>query len=162
MAKEARVVRVRSRGQVSSVLEAYAEAYRKKFPERSVRYVYDPENKPELSGVVGRMAAGYEHVTWEDLGMTSDKRPAGGYVRVGDTVLMSIPTEVREEELLLRSEMAIEQRQTVQREYYAEIEKEADAVTPDTHSRAAAAPTGRVSVKEKSFEYEIEQRSDDK
>lgn len=153
-------VRVRARGQISRALESYAEKYREQYPDRDVRYVYDPAHKPELSGILGRQAEGYEIVTYSEVGDEKEDR-ADKPVRVGDLVLMSIGREEREKLKLQREIAAAEQRVTVQRSYYEEIEKAATAAKPAHHSRNPSKPVGIATIEEKEFSYNIEQRSEE-
>lgn len=161
MAKSAPNVRVRSRGQVSGILEMYAAAYRKRYPERAVRYVYDPEHRKELSGVLGRMAQGYQLVTFGELDLGVAGFKDEDTVRVSDLVLMSIPAEEKEELVAERQSYATEQRRSVEREYYQKIEQAANENSNPNHTRPGATPIGRASIQEREFEYDIEQRSGD-
>lgn len=157
MPKQAPVARVRNRGQVSSTLERYAEMYRERYPERDVRYVYDPKHKPELSGVLGREADGYEIVTYAEVGV-EDETKEDQPVRVGDLVLMSIPKETKDALRRERESYAKEQRESVQRSYYEEIEKAANENSNPNHTRPGSSPMGRATITEKEFSYDIEQR----
>lgn len=157
--KQTPPVRVRARGQISGALERYAEKYREQYPDRDVRYVYDPQHKPELSGVLGRQAEGYEVVTLAEIGQTGENENKP--VRVGDLVLMSIPKEEREKLKLERQIIAAEQRASVQKEYYDEIEKSAHAARPGHHTRNPSRPIGIATVEEKELTYEIEQRKEE-
>lgn len=154
-------VRTRSRGQVSSTLSRFATMYRERYPDRRVRWVYDPEHKPELSGVLGRQSQGYEMVTKKHIEVASTSDEEDQPVRVGDLVLMSIDKESKDavrKENRLRAE---EQRKGVDRKYREQIKEVAEAAEAKDHSRAPMRPVGRASIIEKEKEYEIEQRGEE-
>lgn len=159
--KETPVVRTRSRGQVSSVLHRYADEYREKHPGREVRYVYDPVHKPELSGVLGRQAMGYEKVTLGDIGMASTSDEEVKPVRVGDLILMSVDKETRDEAKKELRDRATEQRLSVDRSYRDAIDQAAEDAGAQKlgHSREPMRPIGRASIDEREKEYEFEQRT---
>lgn len=156
------VVRVRSRGQVSQALERFAEMYRNNYPERDVRYVYDPTHKPELSGIMGRQALGYQIVTYGELGLVDEKEGVAEdqTVRVGDLVLMSVDKDTKQALRDEREELARDQMKKVNREFYHEVEEEARKRTPRDHSGPGSRPIGRAVIEERSFEYDIEQREE--
>lgn len=156
--KEAPVVRVRSRGQISGALEGHAEKYRDRYPERDVRYVYDPTHKPELSGIVGRQAMGYELVTWGEIGVTGAKEEE--VVRVGDLVLMSIDKETKQAIRDERAHLSRERMESVSRSFYTKIEEAASEKTPRHHSGPGVRPLGQATIEERVHEYEIEQREE--
>lgn len=156
--QQAPVVRVRSRGVISGTLERYAARYREQYPGRDVRYVYDPQHKPELSGVVGRQATGYELVTYGELQMDLRGVKDDDVVRVGDLVLMSIDKETRAALKAEREQDALEQRQMVKRSYYEQIEKDANAAAKEGYTRPPSHPIGDVTIEDKVFEYDVEQR----
>lgn len=158
--KEAPVVRVRSRGQVSSTLERFAEIYRAQNEGRDVRYVYDPTHRPELSGVMGRRAMGYETVTFGQIGEEGPGQKADDPVRVGDLVLMSIGKEAKEAIRQERAGYAKDRAQSVQRQFYDEIEKAANESTPSHHSGPAARPLGRAVIEERELSYDVKQREE--
>lgn len=159
--KAAPVVRVRSRGQVSQALERFAEAYRARYPERDVRYVYDPTHKPELSGVMGRQAMGYEIVKYGELGLPeTDEKKEEQTVRVGDLVLMSIDKKTKAALREERAQWARDRTTSVQRQYYDEIERAASEKTPSHHSGPAARPLGRAVIEEREHVYEVNQREE--
>lgn len=159
--KEAPVVRVRSRGQISGTLERFAAMYEQRYPEKATRYVYDPSHKPELSGVMGRQAMGYEVVTWGEIGIVGDdRRKEEDPVRVGDLVLMGVDKEIKEKLRAERRQWAKDQTESVQRKFYEEIEKEAESKTPGHHRSPVARPLGRAVIEERDFEYDIQQREE--
>lgn len=150
-------VRVRNRGQISNALERQAEEYRKQFPDREVRYVYDPEHKPELSGILGRKAQGYRIVTQAEVGLTGDEAEENKPVRVGDLVLMSIPRAEKEAEEAYRANLSKEQMQRVQRDFYQDQGELGSRSKPGHHSKAPTRPIGTATIEERDFEYDVEQ-----
>lgn len=154
-------IRARSRGRVTSTLEVYAERYRERFPERDCRWVYDPTHRPELSNVMSREADGYERVTLGDLGMDENPEQSGKLVRVSDLILMGIDKELRMELAQERDQLARDQREMIQREFYDSTEKSAAAAHKEGHARPPSRPIGSVSIEEKEFEYDVEQRQGD-
>lgn len=160
--KEPPVVRTRSRGQVSTSLETYAKAYRDRYPDRDVRYVYDPSHKPELSGVLGRKAQGYQIVTLGEAGLASTSDEEDNPVRVGDLVLMSIDKKTRGQLRKEVNDKAAEQRLSVDRQFREAVNAAAEAADKEGHTRAPVRPVGRASIEEREREYEIEQRGEDK
>lgn len=159
--EQAPVVRARSRGVVSGSLENFAARYREQFPDRDVRYVYDPTHRPELSGVLGRQAEGYRIVRMEELGLEENPDlPGDKPVRVGDLVMMSISKVERAALRKERDGYAKEQRDSISRQFYAAQEQIADAHKKEGHTRPGTRPIGNVDIQDKTFEYDIEQRSD--
>lgn len=160
--REAPDVRVRNRGQVTSTLERYADAYRKRYPDRDVRWVYNPTHKPELSGILGRSAEGYRVVTWGELGMEIEGMKEDAIVQVADLALMSIDKATRAKLRADREQAAKDQLNLVKRKFYEEVDAEASAVKPSHHSRPPMRAVGEASIQEKEFEYNVEQRSHDR
>ena len=160
MSKKAPAVKVRGRGQVSTILETYAQMYREKYPDRDARYVYDPLHKPELSGVLGRQAAGYEDVTWEMLGTKPRNAKEDDVVRVSDLVLMSISKIEKLALIEEKEELAQAQRDTVKREFYESQENAGQGAKLGHHTRNPTSPIGTVEIKDKEFSYDIEQRKE--
>lgn len=151
-------VRVRNRGQVTSTLERYGAAYRERYPERDCRYVYDPQHKQELSGVISRQADGYEIVTMGEIGLGGPEKE-GQTVRVGDLVLMSIDKEARQELIEAREQLSRDQLETVQRSFYDAQEALATEAMKEGMSKPPMKPMGSVLISEKQFEYDIDQRT---
>lgn len=155
------VVRARNRGQITTTLEMYSTAYKSQFPDRTTRYVYDPEHKPELSGVMGRKAMGYRLVKYHELGMDVEGMNPEATVRVADLVLMSIE-RARAKELVAENNLhAREALGAVQRKFYEDTEQLGEATKSKESSRPGTRPIGSTSITEKSFEYDIEQRGGD-
>lgn len=152
-------VRVRNRGKVSSTLEFHAERYRERYPDRDVRYVYDPVHKPELSGTLGRQAMGYEFVTKGQLGMASTSDEENERIRVGDLVLMSVDKETADairDDLRQRAE---DQRKLVDRQFRDSIEAEAEALAQKSggkYKQPLMKPMGGVAIEERLHEYDID------
>lgn len=152
-------IKVRSKGRVGATLEYYAELYRSKYPDRPVRYVYDPKHRPELSGTLGRQALGYQYVTMGDLGLASTSDEEETRVRVGDLVLMSVDKETADS---LKSDLkrrAEEQHGLVDRQFRDSIEAEAEAVAHKgggKYKKPLMKPMGGVVVEERTHEYNID------
>lgn len=153
--KKKRVPRVRtgSRGKISQTLDMLGEMYKKDNPEREIRWVYHPEHRPDLSNVITRRAQGYVEVYVEDLGDTVLGLKSGEVVRVGDLILMSCPTEVKEELREEIAERAREQASSVQREFYDSIDQVAKPGGAEMRAR------GKAAIEEREASYDIEQRT---
>lgn len=158
-ANEVPKVRVRNRGKVSSTLEMFKGLYKERYPDRAVRYVYDPGHKPELSGVLGRQAMGYRKVMLGDIGMASTSDDEKNEVRVGDLVLMSVSMDEAEEERKELSDRAREQMLMVDKQFRDQIEAEAEASAAKAgggRKRPDIAPVGGAKIEERLHEYEID------
>lgn len=158
--KQPPVVRARSRGQISGALERYAGLYRRQYPDREVRYVYDPEHKPELSGILARQASGYEIVTNGEIEATGRGLKADDPVRVGDLVLMSIPKEEKEREEAYRHSQAKEQLKRVDRDFYHEVGEAGNSAQKPGHKGPPMRPVGSSKTEERELTYEVEQREE--
>lgn len=160
-------VRVRSRGKVSTTLEMFRGMYKERYPDRAVRYVYDPKHKPELSAVLARQAMGYRHVTLGEIGMASTSDDEGNEVRVGDLVLMSVSKDEADEERKELTDRAREQMLMVDKQFRDSIEAEAEASAAKAgggRKRPDIAPVGGAKIEERLHEYEIDpnKRKEDK
>lgn len=151
-------VRTQTPGRVSSTLEKIADAYRNEHPQMEPRWIYDPAHKPELSGTTGRLAMGYQSVTWGELAGTPLPRPpkAGDDdpVRVADVVLMAISSEEKREIERENAERAAEQLRSVDRDYYEAIESLGDNLAEVHKPR----PRGRAVIEEREFSFDYEQK----
>lgn len=152
------VGRVRS-GKVSEALENIAQKFLERSPGYSVRYVYDPKSRPELSNVLSRSAEGYEIVKLRELSDTV----IPGYeslddpVRAADLVLMKIPTAGKERLRAERAALAAQQVDQIDRRFHEAVgEMEVEGGWPSARHRPR--PIGTTEIKEVSFEYEREQR----
>lgn len=158
--KQPPVIRARSRGQISGALERYAEMYRSKYPDREVRYVYDPEHKPELSGILARQAAGYEIVSYAEIDATGRGVEGEEPVRVGDLVLMSIPRELKEAEEQYRHSQAKDQLSRVDQDFYHEVGEAGGKAQRQTHKGPPMRPVGSSKIEEREITYDVEQREE--
>ena len=144
------------KGRISRTMEMLAELYKQDNPDRDCRYVYSPEHRSDLSNVLSRMSQGYQYVFVKDLAHEVPGFEEGdSKVRVGDVVLMSIPTEVREaiqEEIL---EDAAHQVDAVEDGYKAAIE----AATDGGRGEHRSVPRGRSIIEERDHHYDVEQRT---
>lgn len=159
--KKAPVVRARNRGQITSTLERYSDAYRAAHPDRAVRYVYSPEHRPELSGVIGREAVGFKLVTYEELGITFEGMDPKAVVRVADLVLMSIEADKAAEQRVENRQHALEALKTTQQDFYEKTEQLGESTRSRTSGRPGIRPIGSSDLAIKTHEYEIEQRGGD-
>ena len=155
------VVRARNRGQVTTVLERYAAAYRSQFPDRVARYVYDPEHKHELSKVLSRQADGYRLVKFHELGLSLEDVNPESTVRVADLVLMSIERENAKLLVAENEQRARDSLTQIQRKFYEDTEQLGDAAKGRDGARPGTRPIGSASITVKSHEYDIEQRGGD-
>lgn len=154
-------IRVRARGRLASITDELARLYREANPERDCRWVYAPTHKPELANVLTRRAQGYQEVTVNELPEAKDLMTGASpddAVRIGDVILMSIEAEVREiykEELY---QLAKEQGEQVQTQYYEKIAEESQKSSISGRKHKAAAK-GSVKIEERELEYEYEQKT---
>ncbi len=112
-------------GRMNRRLRMLADMYMERHPGMDVRWVYSPEHKPELSNVISRQADGYKNIYNKDLGEDFVASIPGlkpdHPVRIGDTVLMAIPAEVRkaiQQELDTRAKGELER---VEQEFHSRI-----------------------------------------
>jgi hypothetical protein len=119
--------RVKSGGRVQKRLRLLADMYIALNPQQGVRFVFHPENKPDLSNVTSRHIDGYRLVYVKDLGADLAEILPGmkpeDPVRVGDTVMMGIARDLQEE---MRDDLdaaAVEERNRVQEEFYHSIDE---------------------------------------
>ncbi len=132
--------RVKSGGRVQKRLRLLADMYIALNPEKGVRFVFHPENKPDLSNVTSRHIDGYRLVYVKDLGTNLAEILPGmkpeDPVRVGDTVMMSIAKKIQQEMAEELDYAAAEERDRVQEEFYHSIEE----VTLDKGMKASYKP----------------------
>jgi hypothetical protein len=156
------VVRTRSAGRVSETLEKFAELYKKTNPGMDCRYVFDPQNKPELSGKMARLAMGYRPVFFKDLGDGAELQLLGfagsadQEVRVADTVLMGIAASDKREMEQENVDRAMEQTRSIDRNYHSAM----DAVNEKLSEQHRSRPIGRSVIEEREFEFDYEQREE--
>jgi hypothetical protein len=153
-------ITVKARGRINSVLDQLGALYRGRNPDRDCRWVYAPTHKPELSNVLGRRASGYVEVRLVDLPEAKDLMQGlnpDDVVRVGDLVLMSIEAELREIYKKEAHDTAAEQGSRVGRKYYESLMNE-ERAGPDGKAHKATGK-GAVTIEEKTFEYDVEQRT---
>lgn len=119
------VTRVKSAGRINKRLEQLADLYTAKHPGRIVRWVYDPQHKPDMSNVLSRQIDGYEVILVKDLGdavalpgMKPDE-PA----RVGDTIMMSIAEDVVKGMRADLDKAASDEMTRVEQEFHTSIEE---------------------------------------
>lgn len=156
-------VRVRNRGRVTEAMRAISSAYRKA-SGRECRWVYDPIHRPELSGVLPRMADGYLKVHGRDLEDTELLKTLGlkedDPVRFADSVLMSISTEERNEIKKELQEAADDQIRSIDRKYYEAIDGigvgDGGKALDEQHKPR---PRGRSVIEEREFAFEYTQKT---
>jgi len=147
-------VRTRKKGKVGGVLDGIAAEYDELNPGRKSRWIFAPENKPDVSNIMGRRAEGWRMVKASEIGDgTIPDLEKDEIVRISDVVLMSIDVESYAELVQEKRELAQAQIESVEREYYDKIMQESQKV-PD---RYRMTPRGEVTVEERLHEYEIEQ-----
>lgn len=140
-------------GQVGQMLEGLALAYKKKYPDREVRWVYSPLHRGELSNVMMKRAQGYKPVLVKDIGSLDGFEPEDR-VRIGDCILMSIPAEKRRRLEAEVKERADEQLKQVEQDYYDKVSNLDAREGAEPRMR----PAGRAVIEERDREYEIKQR----
>lgn len=167
--EEQRIPRVstRKRGRVNNTLERIAQVFIENNPGWTCRWTYDPTHKPELSKVMSKMAEGYRCVKSEEL---QDEEAVellgleeGARVRVADVVLMKISAEDAAEIKADVRQTADDQRNKIDREYYANINaismggEDEDNPNRRLDARHKPRPMGRAVIEEREFEYDLEQ-----
>lgn len=141
------VTRVKSAGRINRRLEQLADLYTALNPGRAVRWVYDPQHKPDMSNLLSRQIDGYEIILVKDLGesialpgMKPDE-PA----RVGDTVMMSIAEDVVKSMRADLDQAASDEMTRVETEFH-------DAIDEVTHVKGGkeyrTRPMGRSIIEE--------------
>ncbi len=117
--------RVKSGGRVQKRLRLLADMFIALHPEAGIRFVFHPENKPDLSNVTSRHIDGYRIVYVKDLGADLAEILPGmkpdDPVRVGDTVMMHIAKKIQEEMAEELDYAAAEERDRVQEEFYHSV-----------------------------------------
>ena len=108
-------VNVSSSGRISAVLEGVAAEFKRLHPGQDCRWVFHSARKPELSNVISRMTEGYSMIEPKQfkgypIEPYVDEK---GMIRVGDTVLMQIPTGQRKVNAEARQRMADQQLRSV-------------------------------------------------
>lgn len=121
--------RVRSGGKVSQRLRILADLYLATSGNagKSVRWVYSPLHKPELSNVINRQIDGFALIYVKELGEdtvallpgTDAEEP----VRVGDVIMMAIDEAVRQGLQDDNAKSAEEERTRVEEEFYASVDE---------------------------------------
>ncbi len=122
---EAPVTRVKSGGRLNKRLKSLADMFIRTHPNTVVRWVYDPQHKPDLSCVLSRTVDGYRPVFVKDLGddiavllpgMKPDE-PA----RIGDTVMMYIPEETHAVMRADQDQITADELTRVEQEFHESI-----------------------------------------
>ncbi len=121
------VTRVKSAGRINRRLEMLAESYERNNPGQSVRWVYDPTHKPDMSNILSRQIDGFRLILVKDL----DKETLGGMpglkpddpVRVGDTVMMAIAEVERQEMREALDRATADEMTRVEQEYNQAVEE---------------------------------------
>lgn len=158
--KKAPSITVNARGRIGKLLETLAKLYEASHEGRSVRWVYAPEHKPDLSNVMEMRMEGYEIVRVEDLDADDLMfgRESSDVVRVGDVVLMSTDADNKMARIEENMEQARDQRKLIEREFYEEQERaEVAARGGGTHR---ASPRGRVTVEDREVILNRDQSSE--
>jgi len=125
--EKAPVTRVKSGGRLNKRLESLAKMFTKNHPNTVVRWVYDPQHKPDLSNVLSRTVDGYRPVFVKDLGEDiavllpgmKPEEPA----RIGDTVMMFIPEETHAVMRADQDQRTADELTRVEQEFHASIEE---------------------------------------
>lgn len=149
--------RVRARrGRIGGAMQQYGELYRQKHPERDVRFVRDPVKNSDQSNVTKRLTEGYVPVTWADMGDAVPGKKPSDVVRLGDVILMSIPTKLREEALAYEADAAAAELDRIEKEFY-DVQQTTKLVDPATGKEHVAMPRGGVQIRQETIEVEREQ-----
>lgn len=145
--------RVKSGGRTNRRIEDLTNLYKRKNPGKSVRWVYDPQHKPDLSNLLSRQVDGFRLVLVKDLGeeLALPGMKPDEPVRVGDTVMMSVDeAETRK----MRAELdkaAADEMTRVEQEFSSAIEEITATKSGKTYSPR---PLGRSVMEE--VEREVE------
>lgn len=148
-AKEAKIpsITVRERGKIGRTLERLGLLFEANNPGEKVRWVYDPQHKPQHSNILERQLDGYRIVEGKELsddGIISQHFKEESQVRVGDLVLMAISNQGKLDRMKELVNRAHEQRRMVERSYYDEIQKMETRGSGGKVHRAS--PQGKVSI----------------
>ena len=108
-------VNVSSSGRVSAILEGIADEFKRQHTDQAVRWVFHSARKPELSNVVSRMSEGYSLIEPKEFqGYPIDPYvDEKGMIRLGDVILMKIPSGQRQANKVERQRMADQQLSSV-------------------------------------------------
>lgn len=125
------VTRVKSGGRINRRLQELQTLFERNNPGRSVRWVYDPQHKPDLSNVLSRQVDGFVMAYVKDLGesMALPGMKPDDPVRVGDTVMMHIAEAEAQEMRADLNRAASDEMTRVDQEFQA-------AVDEITHTKA--------------------------
>lgn len=143
--------RVRSAGRVSKNMDGLGDIYRSKNPDMDVRWVYDPQHRPELSNVTARQVEGYVLVYGREFEGENFQLDADKPVRHGDTVLMAMPRELRDQLMQDRAEVAKEELKSIDRNFYESIDSIPSQTGDPKHK---ARPRGSTTIQEKTVEFD--------
>ncbi len=129
-------VRARTLGKYTTMMKLCEEAFKKENPDREIYWAADPEHDKKFSKIPGRQLMGYELVDAQNVGIQAVMGDIGSEVRIGDAVMMSIPTDWREEIIAEKNELAAKEARTSRDAYERDTAKDMD---PNV-----ARPTGQI------------------
>ena len=155
---EPKVVRVKS-GRIDAMLQSVGKTFDAQNEGQHHRWVYDPPNSPQNSHVPFRQSEGYRFVEPEEIeGIDLEYLIVTGKerIRIGDVVLMKIPSLLREKYLKEVHEAANNQLDRVGREFATELNSK--VVRGKDGKKAKANPIGEVTNTVEEKEIDIPQR----
>jgi hypothetical protein len=151
------VMKARSRGHVSEVLDGLAEAYKADHPDKEVAFVYDPTNNPGLSKRMRRTAQGYVEVRADDMKKDNPFGSKEGAVRVGDLVLMAIDKTQHAQLRKDIDDLAKAEMERVKPSFDSTVAEIAVQGNTGTHT---GRPIGSLSMEIQEREVNIDQRKE--
>jgi len=119
-------IRARGRGMYTTMMAECEAAYKAENPDRSTYWVADPEHDKKFSNVPKRQMMGYELVDAQSEGIKRVMGEIGSVVRIGDAVLMSIPTEWRDEIIEEKNELALAESRRSREAYESDTRRDMD------------------------------------
>lgn len=120
-------IRSRQRGMYTTMMDACVAAFKKNNPDRTPYWVADPEHDKKYSQVAKRQMMGYELVDAQNEDIQKVMGEIGSTVRIGDVVMMSIPTEWRDEIIEEKNELARSESRRSADAYRRDMERDMDA-----------------------------------
>lgn len=129
-------IRSRQRGMYNTMMDSCEAAFKLNNPDRSIYWVADPEHDKKFSQVSKRQMMGYELVDAQNEDIKKVMGEIGSTVRIGDVVMMSIPTEWRDEIIAEKNELARSESRRSADAYRRDMERDMDA--------DVARPTGSI------------------
>jgi hypothetical protein len=151
------VMKARTRGHISEVLDGLAESYKADNPDKEVAFVYDPINNPGMSKRMRRTAQGYKEVKATDLKKENPFGGKEGPVRVGDLVLMTVDKTTHTQLKKDLSDLAKAEMERVKPAFQSAVSEITAEGATGTHT---GRPIGSLSMEFQERDVHIDQRKE--